>query len=271
MRKKNATIWTMIVVCIAYSPAFGCIEFNDGQIHNIDCKIDDCVNVDLDQPGMKTTVNLLSGGEISGSLEGGGNSRLSISDGTIGSSLYAHGRSWVTVSGGSIGVQLNSYGSSHVDMSSGSIGIYLCASDSSQINVSGGSIGNELCAYASSQVSLSGGSIGTTLGAYDSSQVSFSGGLIGRQLLADGLGILTIHGSDFAVDGKVFGYGQLTSILGGSWYDEPCRRLTGKLASGEPINNDFSIGHNARIVLIPEPATVLLLGLGAVMLRRKRK
>jgi hypothetical protein len=41
------------------------------------------------------------------------------------------------------------------------------------------------------------------------------------------------------------------------------------LTNGDPINNDFYIATNASIVLVPEPATLLLLGLGAVMLRKK--
>ncbi len=79
---------------------------------------------------------------------------------------------------------------------------------------------------------------------------------------------LTIYGSDFVVDGQPFGYGELTSILGGNWTDEPSRRLIGTLDSGDLIDNGFRIDHNAKIVLIPEPATLLLLGLGAVMVRR---
>ena len=77
-------------------------------------------------------------------------------------------------------------------------------------------------------------------------------------------------GSDFAVDGQPVGYGELTSVYGGGWNNEPWRRLTGKLDNGDTIDNDFRIGYDAKIVLTPEPATLLLLGLGAVMVRRKR-
>jgi len=40
--------------------------------------------------------------------------------------------------------------------------------------------------------------------------------------------------------------------------------MTGTLASGDIINNQFRIGNTAKIVLIPEPATFLLLGLGGL-------
>ncbi|MFX1265698.1 MAG: PEP-CTERM sorting domain-containing protein [Promethearchaeota archaeon] len=33
-------------------------------------------------------------------------------------------------------------------------------------------------------------------------------------------------------------------------------------------DNDFYIGYNAIIILVPEPSTLLLLGLAAVMVRR---
>ena len=90
------------------------------------------------------------------------------------------------------------------------------------------------------------------------------------ELVSGNSAILTVHGSNFAVDRQPSGYGELTSILGGYSYDEPVRHLTGTLANGEPIDNDFYIGYDAKIILIPEPATLLLLGFGAVMVRKRR-
>jgi hypothetical protein len=89
------------------------------------------------------------------------------------------------------------------------------------------------------------------------------------ELVAGGNGKLIINGSNFAIDGTPFVSGQITSILGGDFSNEPSRRLTGILANGDIINNQFLIGNTAEIVLVPEPATLLLLGFGMVMLRRK--
>ena len=130
----------------------------------------------------------------------------------------------------------------------------LQAHEDSIVNMLGDSIVDYLYAFDNSRVDMSGGSIGYDLYADDSSQVDISGGSIEDELFSSGRAILSIHGSDFAVDGVPFGYGELTSILGGSPWDEPNRNLTGTLASGEPINNGFYIGYDAKIVLVPAPA-----------------
>ena len=153
----------------------------------------------------------------------------------------------------------------------GSIG-WLNAYENGRINISGGSIG-VLQANYYSQVDISGGSIGQSLYAQHRGQVDISGGSIGAELFAEDWAILTVHGSDFAVDGAPFGYGELTSILGGHVWLEPYRHLTGTLASGEPINNGFYIGHNAKIALVPAPGALVLgsIGLGFIgWLRRRR-
>jgi len=285
---STKTIWVIaVVLSVASSPVLAIVDFRDGQIHDIDYEIDDCVYVDYQCPGMKTTVNLLGGGNIRDYIRGYEDSQMNIlggsigldvqahdsstidmSGGSIGSSMWIGGRTQVNILGGSIGRDVAARDSSQVRMSGGSIGWSIWFYGSNEADISGGSIGNGMWVAGSSQVHISGGSIGQQLPgytgqgevriltvvygleAYDSSEVEISGGSINGKLALDDSAIITIHGGDFVVDGEAFGYGELASITGGYWRSEPRRHLTGRLASGEPIDNDFYIGNEARIVLV---------------------
>ena len=212
----------------------------------------------------------ISGGEI-GDLASWDSSRVNISGGLI-THLWSQHSSQVNVSGGEIH-ELSCWDSSRADIS-WCKKIFASIHESSQLNVCGGEIG-WIDSYDSGQVNISGGSIGY-LDSGGSSQVNISGGLIrGDDRLSD-LSLwdqskIQIFGSDFAVDGQPFGYGEITSILGGYWWDEPIRYLTGTLISGELIDCDFRIGDDARIVLVPEPASALLMTLGTIIITLRRK
>ncbi|MFH1371799.1 MAG: PKD domain-containing protein [Planctomycetota bacterium] len=168
-------------------------------------------------------------------------------------SIKAFEDSRINMTGGLIGYRLYAYGNTQVDFSGGLIYSFLYAYDNTHITVSGGRIGVFLEAAGSSQVNICGGSIGSYLNAYASSRVDFSGGLIGGNLHLGNNSILTIYGSNFAVDGQPVGQIELTSILGHSANDEPHRQLTGILLNGDLIDNNFLIGDTAKIVLVPEP------------------
>ena len=152
----------------------------------------------------------------------------------------------------------------------GEISDWLNVLDYSQINLSGGSIGYDLFAYDFTNTTISSGSIGYDLYAFDYSQVELTGGSIGEIISAREYSQVTIFGSDFAVDGIPIGYGPITEgtinelgMLTGT--------LTGTLVNGDFLNNDFDIDPDASIYLIPEPASIMFLGLGALWLRRRNK
>ncbi|MHC4654055.1 MAG: PEP-CTERM sorting domain-containing protein [Planctomycetota bacterium] len=241
-----------MVLSLAASPVLGVVDFNDGGIYNIDYLITENVRVDYEASGMQTTVNLLDGGILS--------SR---------NFLAAYENSYVNILGGILGGGLYAYGSSRVDVSAGTIWDDFWAYDSSQIAISGGQLIYDLKVYNSSYVVFSGGQILGEMDVSDNCRVDILGGYISSELDFWDLAIVTIHGSNFAVDGQAFGYGELTSIFGASPGNEPDRRLTGTLVSGEPIDNHFYIGHDAKIILIPEPATIVLLALGIFGLRKR--
>ena len=135
------------------------------------------------------------------------------------------------------------------------------AMEYSHVNITGGSIGYDLYAENYSQVILSSGSIGDDLYVFYESQVSIYGGTIGDEVLARDFGEITIYGSGFMVDGIPVDYGTYTSS------DYISGILTGILTNGDPMNNNFGIANDARITLVPEPATLLILGAGCLIFR----
>ena len=254
MGNRNTICVMTVVLSLAASPILSVVDFNDGGIHNIDYLINETVRVDYQTPGMQTTVNLLDGGVIIGR-----------------DYLVAYENSHVNILGGFLNGGLLAHGSSQVDVSAGVISNDFCAYDSSQVAISGGRLYYDLDACHTSYLVISGGYIGSDLYVSDNSQADILGGFIRSQLDFWDSAVVTIHGSNFAVDGQAFGYGELTSVFGASPAYEPSRCLTGTLASGEPIDNYFYIGHDAKIILIPDPAMVCLVGLGGLSILRNRK
>ena len=156
-----------------------------------------------------------------------------------------------------------------------SVGVHVAVGGSSEVNMSGGSVGQSVYALDSAKVDVSGGTIGGNIFIWTEGQVTLRGGLLGGALVGTGNGIFTIHGLDFAVDGVPVGYGVIAGTLGGNYWDEPLRRLTGLLESGDDVDNDFQLGGQAEIVLvqseIPEPASILIVTLGGALLARRRR
>ncbi len=238
----------LIVLCFAIcevEAAIVYIDFFDGQVHEINSTISnsfEIVRVDYGYAGVGTTLNIVPGGKI-------------------GLDCLAFENSEVNLLGGEIARNLVAFDNSRITVSDGEIGELLGASGNSQVTISGGHIGIEVDAYMNSQVTFSGGVLGYQLRANGHSHVIISGGQVGYELWATQNSIMTISGTDFSIDSFSVGYGEITATSG---------ILTGTLASGEIINNNFYIYQDASIVLVPEPATVLLLALGGLMLRKRR-
>ncbi len=89
----------------------------------------------------------------------------------------------------------------------------------------------------------------------DNSTAYICGGVISGTIA------LTEH-SQVTIAGTGFNYPDGT-------YSNTVGQLTGTLLNGGEISVDFLVGEHTTMTLVPEPATVLLLGLGAVLLRRK--
>ncbi|MBL7107493.1 MAG: PEP-CTERM sorting domain-containing protein [Phycisphaerae bacterium] len=288
MRNAGTVIFVMMLICCFELPkAVGTIYFDDGQIHNIETTINDDIWVDYEAPGMETTVNLIFGGEvdhmkaynnslvnvfdglINQSLDALDSSRVNISGGTIMTSVFATSNSQLSISGGLIKSSLNAQCSSQITISSGQIDDHLVAYADSRIFITGGYIGSHLQVNHRAEVTISGGTIQGFVENNGSEQITISGGSIGGDIWAgsgsDDEGVITFVGSDFAINGLSVDYGQYFHS------DFASGILTGTLSNGDTLNNGFYIHDNAAIVLIPEPATLLLLGLGVSILRIKRR
>lgn len=249
MKSRKVLLTTVIIVFV-----FGLLNlqavtyYNDGGVWDIDEPLG-IVRVEDSPSSEPTTVNVVSGGEVS--------------------TLRSRDNSLITVSGGSA-IYLHSYDNSQVTISEGSIGNSLHTYNSSQAAMSGGFV-SSLYARNSSQVTISGGQA-DNLYVHDNSRVILSGGLTGSKLFLTSDGELIIDGSDFAVNGNPVDIGEtITSISGGDWNEESYRLLTGTLANGDTLDSPFKIGSDASITFIPEPASLLLLGLGGLALSRKRR
>ena len=100
--------------------------------------------------------------------------------------------------------------------------------------------------------------------AYDFSEVTISGQFSSDHLNAYNSSQITFEGFDFAIDGVPVPYG----VYYASDYDDGV--ITGTLNNNGQLFNHFSIYDNASIILTPEPTTLLLLGLGGLIFRKRR-
>lgn len=111
---------------------------------------------------------------------------------------------------------------------------------------------------------ISGGEIFDSIISSNNSTIIVEGGEIGYMIFANHHSQIYIYGTDFKIDGISVDYGEI-DVAGGT--------LTGILSNGNAINNRFDIDTTqsvpASIFLVPEPATLLLVGLGALCFRRR--
>ena len=247
MKRRVATIVVMVLICASIGNINAEI-FSDGQLHVVDYQIQDNLLVSDSLAEEYTTVNLVRYGWIDGFVETHDNSHFIFIGGVIG------------------GQYLHSYHNSHINMQAGAIQGSLVAMDNSIVTISGGIIQVDLYAQDNSEVFLSGGTVASSVTSEgENCRIEITGGSIGEYLRASMHSQITIYGRDFRIDGLSVGYGAIPEI--GLW---DVRRLEGLLANGIPIDIDFLIDGNASIILaIPEPTTLLLFGLGAVVLRKK--
>ncbi len=144
----------------------------------------------------------------------------------------------------------------------------------------------DIWAFNSSTVDVSGGTIGIYststsffgLGARGDSEITVSGGTLYGDLVAYDNGKIYLYGSDFSVGGvdlsngeSLRGFGISEEYVGTSALTGT---ITGTLLDGTSLNTIFRISEddiNADIIIVPEPMTISLFGLGALAIFKQRK
>lgn len=252
MRTIILTIGLAVILIAGQANAI--VNFNDGGNHIIDYVINDEVFVDYDTPAAGTQINIISGGWLTSGLEAYGISRITINGGNIDRVLMGN--------------------DSHLTMYSG-ITANIGAGLNSKIEIYGGEITKGIDIFDDSSAIINGGTIGG-IGAHDSRQVMISGGTFLESIGSTGNGLITLIGNDFQVNGHNVSYGDRASTWatpGIDPYGHPwiTGTVTGILESREVINNSFIFYQNGDITFIPEPATLIVLLSGAVLIRNRKR
>ena len=132
--------------------------------------------------------------------------------------------------------------------------------DSTTVEMTGGSVG-QMIVSDSSLLNISNGEITDSLSVRHSAMVNISGGNI-SELFAIDSSVINLHGIDV-----------VHQATGGKWDDG---KITGKWLDGTGFDislyNSDHFGNDtfSHLTILPEPATLLLLGVGFALLRARR-
>jgi len=153
------------------------------------------------------------------------------------------------------------YNSATVDMTGGDI-LSLDLLNSSTADISGGSITQGLYVWNNSTVNMTDGTIGWNLDASDSSTINLYGGEITDWLYATDDSVVNIYGYGFNYDSDAGGWngGQLT----GFWLDDT--PFTIDLLDNIEVDSTYY----DHVNLVPEPCSLILIGFGGLLLRRRK-
>jgi hypothetical protein len=145
----------------------------------------------------------------------------------------------------------------------GGTAYYVGASDSSTFYMQGGNISAWLFSGKTSTVTISGGSV-KTLHVYNSSVTNISGGNV-FDIWDTDTPIVNIYGKNFY---STFHLGE-GWLITGNWNDAINSSFSIWYRADSSVPPPGSLGSHIVLHTIPEPATLFLFGLSAILLREK--
>lgn len=138
----------------------------------------------------------------------------------------------------------------------------LIVGDNSRVAINSGSIDTLLVA-GNGRVTIDGGRVNNDITVDTYAELDIYGGLIAHLIILEADDpVLRVHGTNFSINGVSTGYGVYANFNGS---------LMGTLSSGETINTVINNEYRGTLILIPEPGTMVMLGMGGLVFRRKRR
>lgn len=269
----------LITYCLCIATSAIAATYDDGNVHRLEIWTRYADIVVRNSPsGQATEVNIVGALGHTQYLRGS----VYVYDssiGTVADGAFINGAVWVfddaffaLLPDGRTSGNLQASHRSRIEMHGGLVGEWVIARHQAEVVVyPGGEGGYGLRGEDSAVFTVHGGHFGQELRLADSSEATIFGGSFrensfGPDFVLGDLTRLTIHGSDFTIDGVSLGYGEVFVSFG---------TLTGTLEgmslSGQPISYDFELSGDAVLVLIPEPGTLSLLVLGGLALIGRRR
>ena len=197
------------------------------------------------------------------------------------------GTHYKLVNGGRTYSQLRMHNNSHLTLSGGMVNGDLWFYDNSVGDIVSGNAGYTRVTE-NSHLKMTGGTVGSYFGVYDNGRAEITGGHLSGVMQITGNALATLSGHDFKIGGQSMSMGQLNisqlvnnglmQVLSFPEYNNVQYQgnLTGFLSDGSSLNLTLSFthftdsrGNSANLCLIPEPATLVLLWLGGLFLRKK--
>lgn len=274
MKKYILLLVTLFLVLFMTTDTWGSIvNINDGAIHLIGNYQNNGIYLDyetVNEPG--THVDLVDNGSIE-FLTAWNNSTLFMDGGSVESNLGARNSSSITIESGLIKGRLYVSDNATATVNGGIIGSFATSGNAVSV-FNGGTINTFLSAVSNGTVTMNGGSVLGDVVALENGTVTITGGSINQHIEAAIGGIVYLKGTDFEINGKMLSYGD--KLRDFAWYSDNyyTGTIKGVFSDGSVLNNEFKIyvdsADTSEIIIIPEPMTIFILGLGVLTIRMRR-